>query len=287
METETSNQPPSLLLTTFNLSSSSANPVSIYRGDESEHERVTPTSKDDSKPYVTLTFAQSLDAKIAGQNGKQLILSGKESMVMTHWMRTMHDGILIGIGTALNDNPQLNTRHLPALPSTFPHRYHLPRPIILDTHLRFSVDSKLVSNYRAGIGRRPWIISSRPSSENELSEWNSKQQRLQAAGVTVVDVESKGGQIQIPALLQKLRSLGIRSLMVEGGAQIIKSFLTHAGLETGSKCVDAILVTTAPVFVGNDGVGYGQDLIVSQIPSTEHVLTEVFGRDVMMSLRVV
>ena len=43
------------------------------------------SSKEQHRPYVTLTFAQSLDAKIAGQGGKQLILSGKESMVMTHW----------------------------------------------------------------------------------------------------------------------------------------------------------------------------------------------------------
>lgn len=62
------------------------------------------------RPYVTLTFAQSLDAKIAGQNGQQLILSGKQSMIMTHWMRTMHDGLMIGVGTALNDDPQLNSR---------------------------------------------------------------------------------------------------------------------------------------------------------------------------------
>jgi hypothetical protein len=76
---------------------------------------------------VTLTFAQSLDGKIAGVGGKQLILSGKESMLMTHWyasliairsrldlhskarMRTIHDAILVGIGTALNDDPQLNS----------------------------------------------------------------------------------------------------------------------------------------------------------------------------------
>jgi hypothetical protein len=83
---------------------------------------------DSTRPYVTLTFAQSIDAKIAGAGGKQLILSGEESMKMTHWwvitaemfetrpstdasqdrMRTMHDGILIGIGTVVNDNPQLN-----------------------------------------------------------------------------------------------------------------------------------------------------------------------------------
>jgi 2,5-diamino-6-(ribosylamino)-4(3H)-pyrimidinone 5'-phosphate reductase len=61
------------------------------------------------RPHVTLTFAQSLDAKIAGEHSKQLILSGKDSMVMTHWMRTMHDGIMVGVGTAVNDDPQLNS----------------------------------------------------------------------------------------------------------------------------------------------------------------------------------
>jgi len=80
------------------------------------------------RPLVTLTFAQSLDGKIAGKEGKQLILSGRESMLMTHWydidskftyisipyysqgrMRTNHDAILVGIGTALNDDPQLNS----------------------------------------------------------------------------------------------------------------------------------------------------------------------------------
>ena len=80
-----------------------------------------------SVPLVTLTFAQSCDAKIAGENGKQLLLSGKESMLMTHRfvsviiptsslkrtlirMRSLHDGILVGIGTALNDDPQLNSK---------------------------------------------------------------------------------------------------------------------------------------------------------------------------------
>ena len=53
--------------------------ASVFGGDK-------PTADPLSwRPYVTLTFAQSLDAKIAGANGKQLILSGKESMIMTHW----------------------------------------------------------------------------------------------------------------------------------------------------------------------------------------------------------
>ncbi|SRR6266550_313712 len=63
----------------------------------------------DPRPFVTLTFAQSLDAKIAGSGGQQLALSGSESMLMTHWLRARHDAILVGIGTALNDDPQLNS----------------------------------------------------------------------------------------------------------------------------------------------------------------------------------
>lgn len=59
------------------------------------------------RPFITLTFAQSLDGKIAKQ-GQQILISGKESMAMTHRLRILHDGILVGIGTALVDDPQLN-----------------------------------------------------------------------------------------------------------------------------------------------------------------------------------
>lgn len=65
-----------------------------------------------ARPFLTLTFAQSLDAKIAGSGGQQLALSCSESMVMTHWLRSKHDAILVGVGTALNDNPQLNSPSL-------------------------------------------------------------------------------------------------------------------------------------------------------------------------------
>ncbi|KAH0838095.1 hypothetical protein J3R83DRAFT_6340 [Lanmaoa asiatica] len=59
------------------------------------------------------SIEKSLDGKIAGSKGRQLILSGADSMLMTHWMRAMHDAIVVGIGTALNDDPQLNVRLIP------------------------------------------------------------------------------------------------------------------------------------------------------------------------------
>lgn len=65
----------------------------------------------DERPFITLTFAQSLDGKIAKRD-QQILISGKESMAMTHKLRTFHDGILVGIGTALVDDPQLNGRRV-------------------------------------------------------------------------------------------------------------------------------------------------------------------------------
>lgn len=76
-------QPPEFLLKVLKPTPSGNSPVSVFLdgGDPPP----SPISPVENRPYVTLTFAQSLDAKIAGKGGKQLILSGKESMIMTHW----------------------------------------------------------------------------------------------------------------------------------------------------------------------------------------------------------
>ncbi|KAJ3894307.1 dihydrofolate reductase-like domain-containing protein [Lentinula edodes] len=268
-------------------------------------------SIEQSTPFVTLTFAQSLDAKIAGKGGKQLILSGKESMVMTHWMRTMHDGILIGIGTALNDDPQLNTRHLPSQgpdPSVNGHNnsYNLPRPMILDTKLRLNPHCKLLKNYAAGEGRRPWLICAEPSQTSERTEWLTRRNTLEKAGARMVVLETNQdteGYLPISLVLQTVFKLGIRSVMVEGGAQVIRSFFspqndTHP---TGS-LVDTAIITVAPIFVGEDGVSYNVETglvgvlkiyIMSpvnlprgleQSTSFKYASTAMFGQDTVVGL---
>ncbi|KAF8899097.1 dihydrofolate reductase-like domain-containing protein [Infundibulicybe gibba] len=194
------------------------------------------------RPHVTLTFAQSLDSKIAGQNGRQLILSGNESMQMTHWMRTMHDAILVGIGTALNDDPQLNTRHLPPIPNDeakneYVTRTHLPRPIILDSQLRLSPTCKLLTNFQRGHGRRPWVVGIDPecSSKSALDQetWDRRSSALETAEV--------------------LHLRGINTLMVEGGAQIINSFFVA---NSSDQIIDTIIMTLSPIFVGAGAVSY-------------------------------
>lgn len=159
-------------------------------------------------------------------------------MQMTHWLRSMHDAILVGIGTALNDDPQLNTRRLPP-----PH--NLPRPIILDSHLRLSTSCKLLNNFRAGSGRRPWIIST-PSQD---PSWISRKDALEQAGANIIEIPSLNGRLSVPAVLQSLRDRDVRSLMVEGGATVIASFFS-------ASVVDTLIITTAPTLVGDNGLGY-------------------------------
>ncbi|THH33137.1 hypothetical protein EUX98_g1033 [Antrodiella citrinella] len=282
-------KPPSILFNTLFRADTDWDHVSLYDPDD-DRPVPSPMADDTRRPWVTLTFAQSLDAKIAGEAGKQLILSGKESMVMTHWMRSMHDAILVGIGTALNDNPQLNTRHLPQLSDDGRKKYNLPRPIILDTHLRLRSDCKLLSNYKVGTGRRPWVVSTTPGSDEGFSAWEKKKKILEAAGARVINIEPSQAGLSIPSLLTILRTLGVRSLMVEGGAGVIKSFLTSAQLQDIApsdqpsliQTVDAIIVTVAPTFVGQEGVGYGDDLLASKMLNMKHICTELFGPDTVM-----
>lgn len=68
------------------------------------------TTRASPYPHVTLTYAQSLDGAIAAAPGTQTALSGAESKAMTHYLRSQHDGILVGVGTVLADNPSLNCR---------------------------------------------------------------------------------------------------------------------------------------------------------------------------------
>jgi 3,4-dihydroxy 2-butanone 4-phosphate synthase/GTP cyclohydrolase II len=139
-------------------------------------------------------------------------------------MRAVHDAILVGIGTVLADNPRLTVRLVEG-PD--------PQPVVLDSRLRFPLYAKLL---RAN-GTGPWIATS-PQAEAE------RQETLRRAGARLLLLPTDAdGWIDLAALLGRLAELGVDSLMVEGGAQIITSFLA-------SRLVDQVVVTIAPLLVG-------------------------------------
>jgi GTP cyclohydrolase II len=175
------------------------------------------------RPLVTLTYAQSLDGSIAARAGHPLAISGPESQTFTHSLRAAHDAILVGIGTVLADNPRLNVRLV-----TGPN----PQPILLDSRLRIPSYANLLKD-----GNLPWVITT-PSAEA------TRQADLEKQGARVFRLpQGSCGGIDLTALLAKLGEMGITSLMVEGGAQVITSFIT-------SQLVDQVIVTVAPVLVG-------------------------------------
>jgi GTP cyclohydrolase II len=174
------------------------------------------------RPFVTLSYAQSLDGSIAARSGEQLILSGAESLMMTHRLRADHDAILVGIGTVLGDDPRLTVRLVEG---------DNPQPIVLDSRLRFPLSAKLLKGPNA-----PWIVTG-------FSADSERQRTLEAAGARVIRMPVDGyGRVDLGPFLYFLNEEGIRSLMVEGGAAVITSFLVEG-------VVDRLALTIAPDLV--------------------------------------
>lgn len=175
------------------------------------------------RPLVTIAYAQSIDGSIAARPGEPTALSGPESMAMTHRLRAEHDAILVGIGTVLSDDPQLTTRLVEG---------RHPQPIVVDSRLQFPLDARLLRGPRP-----PWIAT----LENCIPE---RRQELEATGARVIPLPANAeGQVDLQALLGYLAAAGIKSLMVEGGAQVITSFVI-AGL------ADRVVITIAPAVLG-------------------------------------
>jgi len=183
-----------------------------------EHHRHT------GRPFVTLSYAQSVDGSIAARPGQSLALSGTLSMTLTHQLRAAHDAILVGIGTVLADNPRLTVRLVEG---------KNPQPIVADSRLRFPLSANLLCEHPLS----PWIAAGEPAD-------TGRQHVLEAAGARILRLPmNTRGHVNLTALLERLGALGIHSVMVEGGARIITSFLAE-------RLVDHIVLTVAPRLVG-------------------------------------
>jgi GTP cyclohydrolase II len=179
--------------------------------------------QDSGRPFVTLSYAQSLDGCIATHLGQPLALSGPQSLSLTHQLRAAHDAILVGIGTILADNPRLTVRLVTGRD---------PQPIVVDTRLRFPERANLLQNPLP-----PWIAAGEQADRE-------RQRMLESAGARILRLPTDLNQhVNLAALLEHLGVLGVNSLMVEGGARMITSFLRE-------RLVDLLVLTVCPVLVG-------------------------------------
>jgi len=158
---------------------------------------------------------------------------------MTHYLRTKHDAILVGSGTAIADDPGLNSRLSDAVEAGLTLQ---PRPVVLDRRCRWTINgkSKVIQLAKAGKGKGPIIVV-----DNDTTSKVPQESRKA--------VEDCGGEYvassDFPHMLQCLRQRGIRSLMVEGGGHIINSLMRNH-----SDLINVVVVTIAPVYLGQGGV---------------------------------
>lgn len=204
------------------------------------------------RPFVTLSYAQTLDGSISLRANESLPISGEQSLRLTHQLRSMHDGILVGIGTVLSDNPQLTVRHW---------KGKNPQPIVLDSHLRMPSDARLRNNS----DKNCWVLTT------EENHWQQQE------GVEVCLLQpGADGRVCLHNALALLHEKGIRHLMVEGGANVITAFLK-------AKMVDAIVITIAPKIAGGyKGVGELETSPKVDMPRIHPFFSERLGDDLIV-----
>ena len=153
----------------------------------------------DGRPHVTLKLALSADEKVASAGRKPVRITGEAADARVHLMRARNDAVMIGIGTALADDPLLTCR-LPGMNS--------PVRIVLDGALRLPLASSLVRTARADAGLGGNFRETRRASAK---------QALAAQGIEVLRMPEKAGKLDLQAVLKCLAERGITRLMVEGG----------------------------------------------------------------------
>jgi len=177
-------------------------------------------------PFVALKTAMTLDGKIASVSGDSRWITGEKARLKVHQMRDIYDSIMVGIGTVLKDDPQLNTR-LPGLVG------HDPVRVIIDPHLDIPVTSKIATTSR----HQRSLVFCKDDSDHH------RQQQLLSMGMEICPIAGQGDLIPLDQVLVVLGEMGLCSVLVEGGGEINASLLD-------SDLIDKVYWFIAPKMVG-------------------------------------
>ena len=212
-------------------------------------------------PFVALKTAMTLDGKIATAAGQSQWITNEASRYETHRLRDVYDGILVGINTALADNPALTTR-LKEYPGRNPVR------IVVDSRARLPLESKLVTD-----GAARTIVAVTAGAPADRLE------ALRSAGAEVI-VAGSGDQVDMHSLMEQLGAMKISSVLVEGGGSVNFSLL-QAGL------VDRVYAFIAPKLVGGrdaltpvEGEGFQE---LDRAVELENIQLRQLGSDVLLT----
>lgn len=215
------------------------------------------TPREGDGPYVLLKYAQTLDGRIATRRGDARWISGEAERRVSHALRAACDAVMVGVGTVINDDPQLTVRMVAGVS---------PVRVVLDSRLRIPLDARVLED------DAPTVVITTPDHAAQ------KRWALRRRQVTVRVVPAGPGGVDLPSALAELRALGVRSLLVEGGAGVITSLLS-------ARLAHRAVVAVAPLMIG-DGVSAVGDLgteVVSRAVRLEGCATHRVGEDLLIS----
>ena len=215
------------------------------------------------RPTVTVSYAQTLDGRLATASGDSQWISCPDSLRFAHELRASHDAVIVGAGTAFKDNPRLTVRHVPG---------ENPLRIIADSTLRTSLTAAVLAG---GAAKRTVLAVTDRAPEGRCEE-------VQALGASVLRLpKNTEGRVDLTALLWALGGMGVASAVVEGGAELITGFLR-------ARLVDRLAVCIAPKVLGR-GIEAVGDLGVREL-SESLSLTDTsvipYGVDLILDSRV-
>ena len=198
------------------------------------------------RPAVLLKLAVSADRRLGRRDTANVAVTGPLARARTHVMRAEADAVLIGIGTAAIDDPDLTVR-LPGLEAASPLR------VVLDSDARLSPTGRLARSARDVPVRL--LVGARAPED--------RRRTLAALGVEIVPIpETPDGRIDLEAALARLAADGIGSLMVEGGAEIAAALVAH-------DLVDEIALFEGDVVVGPEGVALPAGVEAAVAPASD------------------
>jgi diaminohydroxyphosphoribosylaminopyrimidine deaminase/5-amino-6-(5-phosphoribosylamino)uracil reductase len=217
------------------------------------------------RPQVLFKSAMTLDGKVATRTGDSKWISGEDSRMRSHRWRAERDAVVVGIGTALADDPLLTAR--------VDGEYNQPRRVVFDSEARLPLDSQLV---RSALELPLTVIVSRAAPRLATDA-------LEAAGVDVIVATGENEPARVRSALDQLGSAGITSILLEGGPHLAGAFL-----DAGE--VDEIRLFLSPVVVGGSHArdpleGEGAELIAEATRALD-LDVERMAEDLLISARL-
>jgi diaminohydroxyphosphoribosylaminopyrimidine deaminase/5-amino-6-(5-phosphoribosylamino)uracil reductase len=221
------------------------------------------------RPWVLFKSAMTLDGKVATRRGDSQWISGEASRALAHRWRASVDAVVVGIGTALADDPQLTARPDGLLADLA----EQPRRVVFDSLARLPTNSRLV----AAAGEIPLtIVVSRAAARADTDA-------LEIAGVQVLVATGENEPARVRSALDQLGGMGVSSALLEGGPHLAGAFL-----DAGE--IDEIRLFLAPLLLGGSAArdpleGEGVERISEAMPALSFS-SESVGEDLLISARL-